>query len=76
MKTATLAVVAAIHSFGDYARWHPHLRGLVADGLFLESGYFFVKPKVDLKPLRELFGAHVLKMLKKEGLVIPFRWRN
>jgi len=26
-------------------------------------------PKVDLKPLRELFRAHVLKMLKKEGLI-------
>lgn len=38
-------------------------------GLFLESGYFFVMPKVDLRPLRELFRAHVLKMLKKEGLI-------
>ena len=27
--------------FGDYARWHSHLHALVADGLFLESGYFF-----------------------------------
>ncbi len=58
----------AIQSFGDYARWHPHLHALVADGLFLESGYFFVMPKVDLRPLRELFRAYVLKMLKKEGL--------
>jgi len=68
-KTGTLGVVVAIHSFGDYARWHPHLHALVADGLFLESGFFFVMPKVDLKPLRELFRAHVLKMLKKEGLI-------
>ncbi len=37
--------------------------------LFLESGYFFVMPKVDLRPLRELFRAHVLKMLKKKGLI-------
>ncbi len=59
----------AIQSFGDYARWHPHLHALVADGLFLESGYFFVMPKVDLRPLREIFRALVLKMLKKEGLI-------
>gem|GEM_PF-2452045 len=57
------------HTVGDYARWHPHLHALVADGLFLESGYFFVMPKADLRPLAELFRAHVLKMLKKEGLI-------
>ena len=49
----------AIQSFGDYARWHSHLHALVADGLFLESGYFFVMPKVDLRPLREIFRALV-----------------
>ena len=68
-KTGIPGVVVAIQTFGDYARWHPHLHGLVADGLFLESGYFFVMPKVDLRRLRELFRAHVLKMLKKEGLI-------
>lgn len=62
-------IVVAIQTFGDYVRWHPHLHALVADGLFLESGYFFVMPKVDLRPLRELFRAHVLTMLKKEGLI-------
>ena len=41
----------------------------MADGLFLESGYFFVMPTVDLHPLLELFRAHVLTMLKKEGLI-------
>jgi len=57
------------HTVGDYARFHPHLHALVADGLFLESGYFYVMPKVDLCPLRELFRAHVHKMLKKEGFI-------
>lgn len=33
-------IVIAIQTFGDYVRWHPHLHALVADGLFLESGYF------------------------------------
>lgn len=38
----------------------PH--ALVADGLSLESGYFFVMPDVDIRPLAELFRAYVLKM--------------
>lgn len=58
-----------LRTFGDYARWHQHLHALVADGVFLESGYFFVIPNIDLRPLRELFQAYVLKMLKKEGLI-------
>jgi hypothetical protein len=68
-KTGIPGIVVAIQTFGDYARFHPHLHALVADGLYLESSYFFVMPKVDLRPLRELFRAHVLKMLKKEGLI-------
>jgi len=68
-KKGIPGIVFAIQTFGDYARWHPHLHALVADGLFLESGYFYVMPKVDLQPLAELFRASVLKMLKKEGLI-------
>ena len=41
-KTCIPGIVVAIQTFGDYARWHPHLHALVADGLFMESGYFFV----------------------------------
>lgn len=62
-------IALAIQSFGDYAKWHPHLHALVADGLFTESGYFYVMPKVDLRPLAELFRASVLKMLQKEGRI-------
>jgi hypothetical protein len=75
-------IVVALQTFGDYARWHPHLHALVADGLFLESGYFFVMPKADLRPLAELFRAHVLKMLKKKGLIddafisMIMKWRH
>ncbi len=68
-KTGIPGVVEAIQSFGDYARFHPHLHARVADGLLLESGYYFVLPKADLKLLREIFRALVLKMLKKEGLI-------
>lgn len=39
----------------------------MADGLFAETGYFYVMPKVALRPLAELFCASVLKMLNNEG---------
>ena len=68
-KQGIPGIVFAIQTFGDCARWHPHLHGLVADGLFTESGYFYVMPKVDIRPLAELFRANVLNMLKKEGLI-------
>lgn len=41
----------------------------MADGLFTESGYFYVMPKVDLRPLAELFRATVLQMLQKVGRI-------
>lgn len=68
-KQGIAGIVFAIQTFGDYARWHPHLHALVADGLFTESGYFYVMPKVGIRPLAELFRANVLTMLKKEGLI-------
>jgi hypothetical protein len=40
---------------------------LVADGLLSETGYFYVMPKVAIRPLAELFRASVLKLLKEEG---------
>jgi hypothetical protein len=31
-------LVMVIHTFGDYARFHPHLHAIVADGLFRKNG--------------------------------------
>jgi hypothetical protein len=76
-----IGAVMAIQTFGDYGRWHPHLHIIVADGLFLLNGSFYVMPKVDLKPLQELFRASVLKMLLREGRIDEelitkiMRWR-
>lgn len=51
-KAGIPGIVVAIQSFGDYARWHPHLHALVADGLFSEVEIFnFVT---------ELIPAHLL----------------
>ena len=76
LRTATgiedgvLGAVMTIHTFGDYCRWHPHVHGIVADGLFYGSGMFYVMPKnVDLDNLAAIFRANVLQMLKKEGKI-------
>ncbi|MGQ9669704.1 MAG: transposase [Desulfosoma sp.] len=51
-------IVMAIHTFGEYLHFHPHLHVPVADGLFERSGLFYVLPDVSPKPLEELFRAH------------------
>jgi len=72
----------AIQTFGDYAKWHPHIHSIVADGLFSRSGIFYVLPKISIQPLAELFRANVLSMLKKEGLIdddfisMIMQWRH
>ncbi len=39
------------HTFGNYAeKFHPHIHAIVSDGLFRETGTFYVMPDVDLKP--------------------------
>ena len=52
-------IVMTIHSYGEYLDWHPHLHLLMADGLFVRSGLFYVLPQVSLKPLEGLFRARV-----------------
>jgi Putative transposase len=47
-------IVMAIHTFGEYRDFHPHLHALVADGLFARSGFLHVMPETGLKPLEEL----------------------
>ena len=68
-------LVMTIHSFGDYLDFHPHLHALVADGLFMRSGLFYVMPEVSLKPLEELFRARVITFLTGKGLLPPERAR-
>lgn len=66
-KLGIPGIALAIQTFGDYAKWHPHVHALVADGLFTETGFFYVMPKVAIWPLAELFRASILTMLKDEG---------
>ncbi|GJQ60398.1 MAG: hypothetical protein D8M57_01750 [Candidatus Scalindua sp. AMX11] len=50
-------------------KFHPHIHAIVSDGLFRETGSFYVMPDVDLKPLEDIFRASVFKMLKDEGKI-------
>ena len=70
LKQGVPGAVMAIHTFGaDPAKWHPHLHIFATDGLFRDTGTFYVMKDVDLKPLEELFRAELFKMLKKEGKI-------
>jgi hypothetical protein len=60
-------IVMAIHTFGEYMDFPPHLHALVADGLFVRSGLFYVLPDVSLTPLEELFRARLLTFLAPKG---------
>ena len=48
---------------------------LLADGLFVRSGLFYLLPDVSLKPLEELFRARVITFLLGKGLLPPERAR-
>jgi len=67
--------VMAIHTFGEYLGFHPHLHALVADGLFLRGGWFHVLPKTGIRPLEELFRTRTIAFLVNEGLLPSERAR-
>ena len=69
LKDGIFGAVLTIQTFGDYAKWHPHIHAIVADGLFRRNGVFYVMPRGNLKPLAELFRARLLRMLVKEGAI-------
>lgn len=62
-----VGLVMAIHTFGDYLNFHPHIHVLAADGLFRDTGMFHVMPEQGLKALEELFRDQVLMFLIHEG---------
>jgi hypothetical protein len=64
-----LAAAAALHTFGDYLVFHPHLHILAADGLFDEEGRFHCMPTEDLASLTDLFRARFLHALHSAKLI-------
>jgi hypothetical protein len=59
----------AVHSFGDFQQFNPHLHLIATDGCFSGSGMFSKGPEPVAKDLEKLFRYQVLKMLKTEGKI-------
>jgi len=61
--------VVAIQSFGDFLGFNPHLHVLISDGCFYRNGMFRVAPRIDTKPLEEIFRYKVFNMLLSRGII-------
>ena len=59
-----IAAAAAVHTFGDYLLFHPHIHILAADGLFDKEGRFHCMPAADLGPMTELFRHRFIQVLR------------
>ena len=59
----------AVHTFGDFVQYNPHLHLIATDGCFSGGGTFGKGPEPVAKDLEELFRYQVLKMLKVEGKI-------
>jgi len=61
----------AVHTYGDFLNFNPHLHAIVPDGCFMGDSDFRMAPMITGKDLSEAFRHEVLSMLKKEGKIIP-----
>ena len=59
----------AVHTFGDFLQFNPHLHIIATDGCFSGNGVFTVDHDSVGKDLEDLFRHEVLKMLKAEGKI-------
>jgi hypothetical protein len=66
---AVPGAVIAIHTFGDFLGWHPHLHILCTDGCFYGNGMFRVAPLFKLKHLEAIFRHKVFTMLLSKGKI-------
>ena len=71
-----IGAIAAVHTFGDYLIYHPHLHVLAADGLFTPDGRFHCMPAEDLAPAIELFRHRFLHALRDAKLISPSKLAN
>jgi Transposase zinc-binding domain/Putative transposase len=65
------AAVLSIQTAGDMLNWNPHIHGLVASGVFRADGSFVPATLMQESLLRELFEAHVFRLLAHKGLIGP-----
>ena len=66
---AVAGAAIAVHTFGDFQQFNPHLHLIATDGCFSGGGTFTKGPGPVAKDLEELFRYELVKMLKAEGKV-------
>jgi hypothetical protein len=66
-----IGAIGAVHTFGDYLIFHPHLHVLAANGLFTPDGHFHCMPAEDRDPAIELSRHSFLHALREAKLISP-----
>ena len=66
---AAPGAIVAVHSFGDFLNFNPHIHILASDGCFDNEGAFIRSLIPDARQLEEAFQHAVFKMLKAEGKI-------
>jgi Putative transposase len=62
-------MVSVIQTFGDGAKFHPHVHALVSRGGWTASGEWIPQPYVDEGAAEKLFRHKVLALLRRRGLL-------
>ncbi len=62
-------VVSVVQTFGERARFHPHVHALVSRGGWTASGEWIPLPYVDEAAAERLFRHKVLALLRRRGLL-------
>ena len=63
------AFFLALHTFGEYLDFHPHIHALVADGLVDEAGEWHPAPELHTRVLEELLRARIFAELLRHKLI-------
>jgi hypothetical protein len=66
---AVPGAAVAVHTFGDFQQFNPHLHQIATDGCFSGAGTFTKSREPVAKDLEGLFQYEVLKMLKADGKI-------
>ena len=61
------AMVASVHSAGDFLGWHPHIHALVPRGGWLANGEWMPVPYLNASSRREAVSSQGLGLFEKRG---------
>jgi len=65
----TIGAILTAQTAGESLNYHPHLHGLVANGVWSKDDVFSPFTEIDLKALNSRFAKRVLAALCKKGLI-------